>query len=187
MRGANGLQRVNDLCASLENGLLGSRSATGSSPNDGPSRDSCVALNLLLASPNVEAVKQTKKERIFQVIRDDRKRVEHDRRLTRAHVRAVNKRTATDQRETTACQGMCSPVARFANHPFLCIDERNTLNRRVMEKQEEKTATIMMRVRPSLKEKAEARAAEEGRSLTNYIERLIETDTAKLTKPKPRK
>jgi predicted HicB family RNase H-like nuclease len=38
-----------------------------------------------------------------------------------------------------------------------------------MQKQEEKTATIMMRVRPSLKEKAEARAAEEGRSLTNYM------------------
>jgi predicted HicB family RNase H-like nuclease len=40
---------------------------------------------------------------------------------------------------------------------------------------EQKTATIMLRVRPSLKAKAEAAAEAEGRSLTNYIERLIET------------
>lgn len=45
-----------------------------------------------------------------------------------------------------------------------------------MDRPEEKSVTITMRVRPSLKAKAEAQAKEFGRSLTSYIERLIELD-----------
>ena len=52
-----------------------------------------------------------------------------------------------------------------------------------MDGREEKTVTITMRVRPSLKAAAEVRAQEDGRSLTNYVERLIEADVAKV---KPR-
>ena len=39
-----------------------------------------------------------------------------------------------------------------------------------------KTATLMIKIKPSIKRKAERRAAAEGRSLANYIERLIEED-----------
>ena len=40
-----------------------------------------------------------------------------------------------------------------------------------------KTAILTIRIRPSVKKAAERRAADEGRSLANYIERLIERDT----------
>jgi predicted HicB family RNase H-like nuclease len=42
--------------------------------------------------------------------------------------------------------------------------------------EETKEATITIRVRPSVKAKAVKRAHQEGRSLANYIERLIEHD-----------
>lgn len=41
---------------------------------------------------------------------------------------------------------------------------------------EKKEATIIVRVKPSIKAIAVKRAAREGRSLANYIERLIEQD-----------
>jgi predicted HicB family RNase H-like nuclease len=42
--------------------------------------------------------------------------------------------------------------------------------------EETKDTTITIRVRPSVKAKAVKRALQEGRSLANYIERLIEQD-----------
>ena len=42
--------------------------------------------------------------------------------------------------------------------------------------EETKDATITIRVKPSVKAKVVKRAAQEGRSLANYIERLIERD-----------
>jgi predicted HicB family RNase H-like nuclease len=39
-----------------------------------------------------------------------------------------------------------------------------------------KTAVLMIRIKPSLKRKAERRAAAEDRSVASYIERLIEQD-----------
>jgi predicted HicB family RNase H-like nuclease len=39
-----------------------------------------------------------------------------------------------------------------------------------------KTAVLMIRIEPSLKRKAERRAAAEDRSVASYIERLIEQD-----------
>jgi hypothetical protein len=39
-----------------------------------------------------------------------------------------------------------------------------------------KTAILIIRIKPSLKRKAERRAAADGRNLANYIERLIEQD-----------
>lgn len=41
---------------------------------------------------------------------------------------------------------------------------------------EKRSEYIQMKIAPSLKEKAQARAEEEGRSLSNYIERLIIKD-----------
>jgi predicted HicB family RNase H-like nuclease len=41
---------------------------------------------------------------------------------------------------------------------------------------ETKDATLTIRIKPSIKAKAVKRAAQEGRSLANYIERLIEQD-----------
>jgi predicted HicB family RNase H-like nuclease len=41
---------------------------------------------------------------------------------------------------------------------------------------ETKDATLTIRIKPSIKAKAVKRAAHEGRSLANYIERLIEQD-----------
>lgn len=41
---------------------------------------------------------------------------------------------------------------------------------------ERRTARINMKVLPSIKELAEAKAASEGRTLSNYIERLIIKD-----------
>ena len=40
-----------------------------------------------------------------------------------------------------------------------------------------KTAILTIRIKPSVKARAERRAAARGRSLANYIERLIERDT----------
>lgn len=45
-----------------------------------------------------------------------------------------------------------------------------------MAKKELKTDTIYMKVTPTLKEQAQQRANEEGRSLSNYIEMLILKD-----------
>jgi predicted HicB family RNase H-like nuclease len=39
-----------------------------------------------------------------------------------------------------------------------------------------KTAILILRIKPSLKRKAERRAAVEDRSVASYIERLIEED-----------
>lgn len=44
---------------------------------------------------------------------------------------------------------------------------------------EKRSAIISMKVQPSLKAKAEARAEEQGRSLSNYIESLIRADVDK--------
>jgi len=44
------------------------------------------------------------------------------------------------------------------------------------EQREAKEATLTIRIRPSVKAKAVKRAAQEGRSIANYIERLIELD-----------
>ena len=41
---------------------------------------------------------------------------------------------------------------------------------------EKRTEYIQMKIAPSLKEKAQERAEEEGRSLSNYIEQLILKD-----------
>jgi predicted HicB family RNase H-like nuclease len=41
---------------------------------------------------------------------------------------------------------------------------------------ETKDATLTIRIKPSIKAKAVKRAHQEGRSLANYIERLIEQD-----------
>ena len=41
---------------------------------------------------------------------------------------------------------------------------------------EKRTDKINMKITPSLKKKAQERAAEEGRSLSNYIEWLIQKD-----------
>lgn len=41
---------------------------------------------------------------------------------------------------------------------------------------ERRTEYIQMKIAPSLKEKAQERAEEEGRSLSNYIEQLILKD-----------
>jgi predicted HicB family RNase H-like nuclease len=46
----------------------------------------------------------------------------------------------------------------------------------MMAEEEKKEASITIRVRPSIKAIAVRRAAEESRSLANYIERLIEKD-----------
>ena len=43
-------------------------------------------------------------------------------------------------------------------------------------KPERRTASVMMRLRPSIKALAWKRAREEGRTLSNYVERLIEQD-----------
>jgi predicted HicB family RNase H-like nuclease len=49
--------------------------------------------------------------------------------------------------------------------------------------EETKDATITIRIKPSIKAKAVKRAHQEGRSLANYLERLIEQDAkAKSTK-----
>lgn len=45
-----------------------------------------------------------------------------------------------------------------------------------MAKKELKTDSIYMKVTPTLKEQAQKRADEEGRSLSNYIEMLILKD-----------
>lgn len=45
-----------------------------------------------------------------------------------------------------------------------------------MGKTEKKTEYIMMMATPSFKARAKALAEEEGRSLSNYIERLINND-----------
>ena len=42
-----------------------------------------------------------------------------------------------------------------------------------------KTTTLSIRILPSVKAKAKKRAAEEGRSLANYIERLIQQDSGR--------
>lgn len=42
--------------------------------------------------------------------------------------------------------------------------------------EEKRTDRINMKITPSLKEKAQERADEEGRSLSNYIEWLIQKD-----------
>jgi predicted HicB family RNase H-like nuclease len=44
---------------------------------------------------------------------------------------------------------------------------------------ETKEATITIRVKPSVKAKAIKRATDDGRSIANYIERLIEKDAEK--------
>lgn len=44
---------------------------------------------------------------------------------------------------------------------------------------ERRSAIITMKVQPSLKAKAEAKAEEQGRSLSNYIESLIRVDIKK--------
>lgn len=52
------------------------------------------------------------------------------------------------------------------------------------EKKETRQALIQLRILPSLKEQAAERAAEEGRSLSNYIEHLIQKDIAEHNKTK---
>lgn len=42
--------------------------------------------------------------------------------------------------------------------------------------EEKRTEKIYMKIKPSLKEKAQERADEEGRSLSNYIEQLLIKD-----------
>lgn len=44
---------------------------------------------------------------------------------------------------------------------------------------EKRTERIMMKISPSLKEAAQNKATQEGRSLSNYIESLIRKDIAK--------
>lgn len=48
-----------------------------------------------------------------------------------------------------------------------------------MHEREKRSAIITMKVQPSLKAKAEAKAEEQGRSLSNYIESLIRADVDK--------
>lgn len=45
--------------------------------------------------------------------------------------------------------------------------------------EERRTVLIQMKISPSLKEKAQKRADQEGRSLSNYIEWLIKKDLEK--------
>lgn len=47
---------------------------------------------------------------------------------------------------------------------------------------EKRQELIQLRILPSLKEQAKERAAEEGRSLSNYIEYLIQKDIAEHAK-----
>jgi predicted HicB family RNase H-like nuclease len=56
-----------------------------------------------------------------------------------------------------------------------------------MAEEERKEATIIIRVKPSVKAKAVKRAKQEARSLANYLERLIEQDAEAADRPKPRR
>ena len=52
-----------------------------------------------------------------------------------------------------------------------------------MGKSQTKSATITLRLKPSTKRLAEKRAKQQGRSVSNYIERLIEADKREATEP----
>jgi predicted HicB family RNase H-like nuclease len=58
------------------------------------------------------------------------------------------------------------------------VDEPgNRLAGAITVSEETKEATLTIRIRPSIKAKAVKRAKAEGRSLANYLERLIEQDS----------
>jgi hypothetical protein len=79
------------------------------------------------------------------------------------------------------------PCIREIALPVCYIANSYTGQYGAMAEEERKEATIIIRVKPSVKAKAVKRAKQEARSLANYLERLIEQDAEAADRPKPRR